>query len=312
MRRLALAILILLAGPGFALAACEPIFGVGNYVACAISAEDGSIECWGTDTFSLLTSKPSVTGATFIDGGDDTVCYITSTGAIDCWGCGGCSVTDDVPAGTNYVSVSPGTADEACALETDDTITCWGDNVAFFDVAPPASTFDQMSGDQGTFCGVLTTGALECWGFDLATGVMTEPAGTDYAKVDATGSHACALKDDASIACWGDNSDGQTTVPGTGYIDVAVSDGSSCAVESDNDLVCWGSDVLDLITDIPAGDFVAVKCSTGTCCASSTTGNISCWGDANADIVTGSAGEECPAAPAPGGGYIVTFVGDAR
>ena len=293
MRRWTLAILLLLAGPGFASAACETVFGVGNWVGCAVNASDGSIECWGTDHFDLLTDVPAITGVLSIDGGDDSVCVVESDTSLFCWGCNGCTVVTSMPAGTGYEFVTPGTASEACALKTDNSIECWGSNVVSFDVAPPGSSFDQINGDAGTFCGVLTTGALSCWGFDFATGVMTEPAGTDYAKADATSEHACALKDDQSIVCWGSNTDGKATAPGGTFLDVAVADTISCGVQTDGDLECWGSDAQGIVTGEPAGEWVAVKCSTATCCAADTSGDIACWGSDTTGIVTGSSGAQC-------------------
>jgi alpha-tubulin suppressor-like RCC1 family protein len=59
-------------------------------------------------------------------------------------------------------SVALGT-DHGCAVRTDGTLVCWGDNT-FGQSSPPTGTFTQVSA--GTFhtCGVKTDGTFVCWG----------------------------------------------------------------------------------------------------------------------------------------------------
>src|SRR4051794_39738326 len=73
-------------------------------------------------------------------------------------------------AGPGPTAISSG-GDATCAIRSDDTLACWGDNY-YGQVISPQGTFSQVS------------------------------AGT---------AHACALKSDNTLACWGDNFFGEAT-----------------------------------------------------------------------------------------------------
>lgn len=327
MRSRILALLLLLAGPGFAQAACDPVIGVSNWNACSI-ATDGTLDCWGSDTYSLTTGAPAGT-FTSLDGGDADMCAVKTDGSLSCWGSTTYELIAEVPAGTTYTYATPGTA-TACALKSDNSATCWGNNreacatnsdctvitgtcsggqcTGAYGWDAPASSFLQIAGDQDTYCGVKTDHSLECWGEDSGLGVLTEPSGTSFDFVDATAGHACAIKSDDSVDCWGDNSDGESTDPAGTFSDVAVVEDTSCGVKTDGSLSCWGGDGLGLLTDKPgSGTYTKIEGSSGVMCAVTTTGGVVCWGDDSATIVTESAGAECPVSATAS--YIVTFVG---
>ena len=64
------------------------------------------------------------------------------------------------------------------------------------------------------------------------------------AQVASGGFHACAIKADATVVCWGDNGYGQSTVP-AGLTSVKQITSSryyhTCAVKTDGMVVCWGA-----------------------------------------------------------------------
>jgi Regulator of chromosome condensation (RCC1) repeat len=60
-------------------------------------------------------------------------------------------------------------------------------------------------------CGVRTDGTLACWGDDSA-GQSTPPGGT-FTTVSAGGNHACAVRTDGGVVCWGQDTSGQSSVP---------------------------------------------------------------------------------------------------
>ena len=74
----------------------------------------------------------------------------------------------------------------------------------------------------------------------------------DIVKVESGSSHTCAVKQDGSLWCWGDNSYGQlgdgTTAPkntpvqiiSSGVNSVSLGDEHTCAVKTDSSLWCWG------------------------------------------------------------------------
>jgi hypothetical protein len=79
---------------------------------------------------------------------------------------------------------------------------------------------------------------LACWG-DNSAGQSTPPAGT-FTQVSAGYAHTCGLQSDGALACWGDNSYGQSTPPAGTFTQVSSGDYHTCGLQSDGALVCWG------------------------------------------------------------------------
>ena len=58
--------------------------------------------------------------------------------------------------------------------------------------------------------------------------------------------HACGLRDDGRIQCWGAGDEGQATPPDGEFVSVSSDYKGSCAVRADNgQVVCWGSLVVN-------------------------------------------------------------------
>ncbi|MXV91760.1 MAG: hypothetical protein F4004_13945 [Acidimicrobiia bacterium] len=78
---------------------------------------------------------------------------------------------------------------------------------------------------------------MACWG-DNSRGQTDAPAGA-YTAIAAGGFYSCALRTDSTIACWGDNSRGQTDAPAGAYTAIAAGHVHSCALRADNTITCW-------------------------------------------------------------------------
>lgn len=126
-------------------------------------------------------------------------------------------------------------------------------------------------------------------------------------SISAGGDHTCALIDDGSIRCWGDNSVGQlgngtlaptdlSTVVGVSDA-IAVSAGRqhSCAIRSDRSVLCWGygnngelgnNDTISSGTPVPVAlgldKAFTLSSGDGFSCASLLGGRVKCWGLGNA------------------------------
>jgi hypothetical protein len=84
------------------------------------------------------------------------------------------------------------------------------------------------------------------------------------------------VRDDATIACWGDGSQGQTDAPPGTFTDVAAGGAHTCAVGTDGGLTCWGDDDLGQSTP-PEGTFVDVEAAGDHSCAIDADGALACW-----------------------------------
>ena len=53
--------------------------------------------------------------------------------------------------------------------------------------------------------------------------------------------HACALREEGTVLCWGSKLDGHQASPGEGYKFTSVSSGRShgCALRDDGAVLCW-------------------------------------------------------------------------
>jgi alpha-tubulin suppressor-like RCC1 family protein len=114
-----------------------------------------------------------------------------------------CSVQGDVgqadpPEGT-YTAVAAG-GWHTCALGSDSTLTCWGDN-SFGQADPPEGTYTAVDAGWAHTCSLRADGAITCWGDN--THEQTSPPPGDYTDLAAGGTHTCALRADRTIVCWG-------------------------------------------------------------------------------------------------------------
>jgi hypothetical protein len=66
------------------------------------------------------------------------------------------------------------------------------------------------------------------------------PAGS-FTSVSSGGKFACAIRTDATLACWGYPYDGSTTPPAGSFMTVSAGLDHACAIRTDQTLVCWGS-----------------------------------------------------------------------
>jgi len=89
-----------------------------------------------------------------------------------------------------------------------------------------------------------------------------------------------ALKENGSIAAWGDNSFGQCNVPGGISIRAITAGGNfGVAIAYDGSLITWGGNTL-INDNVPQGnDFIAIDAGDSHCLALRSDGSIVAWGN---------------------------------
>ncbi len=71
-------------------------------------------------------------------------------------------------------------------------------------------------------------------GASNACGQATPPAGT-FTAVSAGGFHACGLRTNGALACWGDDAYGQATPPAGTFTAVSAGGFHTCGVRTNGD-----------------------------------------------------------------------------
>ena len=247
---------------------------------------------------ALLVGSPSgaepwsysdpVARAVKVSAGPAHTCVVDDAGALTCWGYnqdGQLNVPTDLGP---VEDVAVGTF-HTCALRITADISCWGWNgLMQTDVPRAVSDARAVAAGYATSCALRSTGVARCWGAALnRSDAGYKPwrgNGSTISQVSLGGVHGCALMDDASVICWGGNSNGESDVPVDLPSAVAVSagDANSCAVLTDGEVRCWGSNVYGQ-SRVPSnlGSAVAVSAGGRHTCALLDDATVRCWGADN-------------------------------
>ena len=252
----------------------------GERHTCAI-LDDGSVSCWGsnnggrlgdgtttdrntpTPTSSLGTGRTAI-AITVGEGLGSHTCAILDDGSVSCWGYNtygqlgdGTDTLRNTPTQTSSlgtdrtaVAISAGFR-HTCAILDDGSVSCWG--------------WNNNGVDGGGQLGDGTT-------TDHSTPTQTSTLGTDRTAIAiaAGGDHTCAILDDGSVSCWGNNSQGrlgdgtttdrltptQTSSLGEGRTAVAITAGYgyTCAILDDRSVSCWGWNIFGQLGDGTTND----------------------------------------------------------
>jgi alpha-tubulin suppressor-like RCC1 family protein len=226
-----------------------------NHV-CGIA--NGTAYCWGNNEFGQLgdgqdgwtistpdkwspTLVSTYGGWTQLTAGENFTCGLQSGASEKCWGynwdgeMGNGSTSQAVPSPTSVY-------------------TAWS-----------SGTLNSLSTDAigSTMCTIDQVGGAWCWG--LNSGAIINPSGGSYLRPVpivggasftqiATGSnHACAIDNQATVYCWGQDYNGQTANSGGSapqpinstvkFWQVVTGARHSCALAPIGRVYCWGSNV---------------------------------------------------------------------
>lgn len=218
----------------------------------------------------------------------------------------------------------------SCATKSPGALFCFGLNAfgslgdgTTTDRTTPtqAGTFTdwiQLSAGLSSVCGVRANGELHCWGDDLEGqlglgtfgGIVTSPtrvgSDSDWAQVSMGMGHACGLRSNDALYCWGQNLSGQLGLgttsdreptpmlvgADTDWATVAAGRAGTCAIKQNGTLWCWGgTEHFHETLLLPDGslplspaqvgsdaDWTQVAMDDTHSCATKSSGDVFCWG----------------------------------
>jgi alpha-tubulin suppressor-like RCC1 family protein len=272
--------------------------------------------------------------------GMEHTCTLVGDGTMQCWGS---NYTGQLGDGTmGGFAVAPQVVHNVagaikhvpggwftCAILSDHTVQCWGRNQdgqigngdATTDVSLPVpvqglgAVADLSAGGYHT-CALMSDATARCWGRNVrgqvGDGTTNSPAtqptvvsGLANARsLSLGGYHSCALLQNGTVQCWGENANGQAGVPGVALATtpvtvngitnaVAVYTGflHSCAVLADGTVWCWGQNAFGQLGNGTTTDSAqpvrvqgiasprALALGYGHTCALLGDATVRCWGE---------------------------------
>jgi hypothetical protein len=265
----------------------------GNFNTCWVKTSDGSLWCWGDNTYGqlgigskggykVLPVRSNISGVTDVAVGSGFVCAIKNDGTLWCWGL---NSSGQLGLGNNTDQLNPQkvaldrvaqiSAGEShiCASRTDDSLYCWGLN---------------SSGQLGL-------------GNNFNKNTPAKLAFSDVNKITTGSNHTCASKNDGALFCWGLNDSGQlglgntsnTNIPKQLYFastaEISAGQKHTCATKTDGTIFCWGMNYYgqlgigsNLNKNVPTQLYFAsvnaISSGNNSTCASKTDGTLYCWG----------------------------------
>ncbi|MCQ3815143.1 MAG: hypothetical protein KTU85_12115 [Acidimicrobiia bacterium] len=273
----------------------------GIFHSCGVRT-DNTIVCWGI-TYQGQADAPEGKFKT-VSAAREHSCGVKTDSTVTCWGANN-DVRADAPDG-HFKSVSAGEI-HSCGVKTDNTVTCWGRGWGMIPFAPagtdsisdsevisgnnengqvyaPAGAFKTVFASTIHACGVKTDNTVTCWGDHIDRALAGKPA-SEFKTVSAGGDHSCGVKTDNTVACWGSNYQGQADAPEGKFKTVSAGSENSCGVRTDNTVICWGDNRYGQ-TDAPEGAFKTVSAGKYHSCGVKTDSTVICWGDS---VVSGRA-----------------------
>jgi hypothetical protein len=264
----------------------------GNFGACAL-LEDGSVRCWGEVLDGDVAPREvrGIEDATGIAAGWRSLCAIRANGRVSCLGLnwdGSLGSGDrrdsesarEIAGLENVAQLAGGSSSFYCARTHAREVACWGDGrggalgrgdeESSARPAAPASialTSDLSVGDGA--CAVMPAGRVSCWGEHDSRLFDFDPLPREDAlprtirglhhmrRVFVGRSQAyCALGQDGSTWCWGDNESGALGIGPRAFayaperapdpsglgprVEIACGNTFCCGLHADGEVSCAG------------------------------------------------------------------------
>ena len=291
----------------------------GDYHAC-ILLQSGEARCSGNNSAGQLgnggttdSSTPvavfQMTQAKGVTTGGFHSCAVLQDGTVKCWGMNevgelgdGTTTSSSVPVTVSGITTATAVAagyKHACALLQNGTVQCWGDD-SYGELGDGNAILQPQRGGPSTSHSSVPV---------TVVGISTAVAITA-----SDGYHSCAVLQNGTVKCWGDNVSGQlgdgtrttavtpvTVVGITTAAGVSSGDFHTCANLLDGSIYCWGLNYSGQLGDGTGWDSntpvrvsgistaSAVSAGVIHTCAVLQDGTARCWGyNSNGQIGDGT------------------------
>jgi hypothetical protein len=282
----------------YAISVTSPSGSISSTGRLSVSLPACKVVGWGDDSGGQTDVPNNLEDAVGVAGGDYYSLVLHHDGTITSWG------LDDLDAPTNslrYVAVAAG-ASHALGVFDDGSMAAWGrDDTGQAEV--PYGTVNVLSvaaGDAHSLA-LLASGQVLAWG-DNTYGQLNLPSFLQLSgywenfppwewvtlypypvqAIAAHSDHSLALLTNGTVAAWGDNKFGESTVPANLSNVVAIAAGylHSTALRADGTVVAWGDNTFGQ-TNVPLGlsNVVAIAAGDFHTLALLSNGRIVGWGD---------------------------------
>lgn len=222
----------------------------GDSHACALV--DGGIECWGANDFGQAPGRVDLPGPGIEVSSRYAHTCAVSAGQAFCWGLGtsgqlGTGETPrqgavaSVPALLGVAHVCAGGA-HSCGLRENGEVYCWGQNI-----------LGQL-GDASRDDGLLPVGPVRYGGA--------------FRELSCGEGSTCAITNEGTLVCWGDNSCGILSPDGgpstdpisvaDGVVHAALGDGVLCFTHKDGSWSCRGRNQLGQVR-LPVSECATIR-----------------------------------------------------
>ena len=106
---------------------------------------------------------------------------------------------------------------------------------------PTRVQFLDIQKGSGHACGIKTDQTIVCWGANT-TNLLDAPPG-EFVALTTGGTHSCALRHNGTAECWGNNTFRPIGRHLTNqFKEISAGSTSTCGIDYDNALVCWGNE----------------------------------------------------------------------
>lgn len=188
--------------------------------------------------------------------------------------------------------------EHTCARAWDSELNCAG-----FDVEGQrglqGGAFTSVCAGYKFTCGIDTErNSVSCAGEDTFNQVFDSPEEDVEGISIACGyNHACIVKSDYSVQCWGKNDAGQTDsgsalLPSDVVLQVSCGEAHCCGLIENGAIKCWGDNGSNRSSPPSFTDFRQVELGTAHSCGLRSDGSITCWGDDGNGESTAPAGTD--------------------